>query len=48
MQRLGVVGLYLDIGKSKFSIKITKYLRFIIKARKGIRIDLDKVTTIRE
>ena len=47
MQRLGVAGLHLDIGKSKFSIKITKYLEFIIKARKGIYIDLDKVTAIK-
>ena len=47
VQRLGAVGLYLDISKSKFSIKITKYLKFIIKARKGIYIDLDKVTTIK-
>ena len=47
MQRLGAAGLHLDIGKSKFSIKTTKYLEFIIKARKGIYIDLDKVTAIK-
>ena len=48
VQRLRAVGLHLDIGKSKFSIKITKYLGFIIKARKGIYINLDKVTAIKE
>ena len=47
MQRLRAVGLHLDIGKSKFSIKITKYLEFIIKAKKSIRINLDKVTAIK-
>ena len=47
VQRLRAVGLHLDIGKSKFSIKITKYLEFIIKAKKSIRINLDKVTAIK-
>ena len=47
VQRLGAAGLHLDIGKSKFSVKTTKYLGFIIEARKGIRIDPDKVTAIK-
>ena len=33
LRKLGVVGLYLDIGKSKFFTKKTKYLGFIIEAR---------------
>jgi hypothetical protein len=36
----------LDVNKSEFSTKITKYLGFIIKARKGISIDLEKVEAI--
>ena len=40
------VGLYLEIGKSKFSIKRTKYLEFILKAKKGIYIDLNKIIAI--
>ena len=36
VQKLGAAGLYLNVGKSKFSIKKTKYLSFIIKARQGI------------
>ena len=47
VSRLRAVGLLLDVGKSKFSLKTTKYLEFIIKAKKGIYIDLDKVTAIK-
>ena len=34
--KLGEAGLYLNINKSKFSVKSTKYLRFIVEAGKGI------------
>ena len=47
MQKLDAAELYLNIRKSKFSVKKTKYLSFIIKARQGIQIDSKKVTTIR-
>jgi hypothetical protein len=32
VQKLGAAKLYLDVNKSEFSVKKTKYLRFIIKA----------------
>ena len=38
----------MDIKKCEFEVKITKYLRFIIKAGKGISIDLAKIAAIRE
>jgi hypothetical protein len=41
-----VVGLYLDINKCEFKTKSTKYLGFIIKARKGVQIDPKKVKAI--
>ncbi len=41
-----VVGLYLDINKYEFKTKSTKYLGFIIKAGKGVRIDPKKVKAI--
>ena len=47
VQKLSKVGLYLDIRKYKFLVKKTKYLRFIIKASKGISISLDKIKAIR-
>ena len=47
VQRLGAAGLHLDVGKSEFSVKTTKYLGFIIEAGKGIRMDPDKVTAIK-
>jgi hypothetical protein len=45
--KLGAAGLHLDVRKSEFSVKQTKYLRFIIKAGKGISMDLDKVAAIK-
>ena len=45
--KLGAAGLHLNVGKSKFSIKKTKYLQFIIEAGKGISIDLDKIAAIK-
>ena len=47
MQKLSAARLHLDVRKSKFSIKKTKYLGFIIKASKGISIDLEKVAAIK-
>ena len=44
--KLREASLYLDIKKSKFGVTKTKYLGFIIKARKGISIDLEKVEAI--
>ena len=38
----------MDIKKCEFKVKTTKYLRFIIKAGKGISIDLAKIAAIRE
>ena len=46
MQKLGAARLHLDVSKSKFSVKKTKYLGFIIKARKGISIDPKKIAAI--
>ena len=40
--------LYVDIKKCKFEVTTTKYLGFIIKAGKGIRIDPNKVKAIKE
>ncbi|KAF9696002.1 hypothetical protein EKO04_006265 [Ascochyta lentis] len=39
--------LHLDVGKSEFSVKSTKYLGFIIEAGKGIRMDPAKVAAIK-
>ena len=38
----------MDIKKCEFEVKTTKYLGFIIKAGKGISIDLAKIAAIRE
>jgi hypothetical protein len=32
VRKLGAAGLYLDVNKSEFSVKKTKYLGFIIEA----------------
>jgi hypothetical protein len=48
VQKLGKAGLHLDVDKSKFSTKTTKYLGFIIKAGKGISMDPEKVEAIRQ
>ena len=47
VQKLSAARLHLDVRKSKFSVKKTKYLGFIIKASKGISIDLEKVAAIK-
>ena len=46
VQKLGAARLHLDVNKSKFSVKKTKYLGFILKAGKGVSIDLEKVLAI--
>jgi hypothetical protein len=48
IRKLGEAGLQLDIKKSEFCVKKTKYLGFIIKAERGIAIDLEKVLAIKE
>ena len=48
VEKLGAAGLQLDIGKSEFGVKKTKYLGFMIKAGKGISIDPEKVRAIRD
>ena len=48
LRKLQDVGLQVNIKKCEFKTKLTKYLGFIIKAGKGISIDLDKVAAIRE
>ena len=45
---LGEAGLYVDIQKLEFKCLLTKYLGFIIKVGKGIRMDLEKVKAITE
>ena len=47
VQKLGAAGLHLDVEKSEFSVKRTKYLGFIIEAGKGIRMDPEKVAAIK-
>jgi hypothetical protein len=47
VQKLGKAGLHLDVDKSEFSVKQTKYLGFIIEAGKGIRMDPKKVEAIK-
>jgi len=48
IKKLGVARLPLDITKSDFSVKKVIYLSFIIKAEKGISINLEKVKAIKE
>ena len=43
MQKLGKAGLHLDVSKSEFSVKETKYLGFIIKVEKEVSIDPKKI-----
>ena len=48
MDALDMAGLHLDITKCEFEVKTTKYLGFIIEARKGIRMDPEKVQAIKD
>jgi hypothetical protein len=43
---LGAAGLHLDVDKSEFSVKKTKYLGFIIEAGQGMNMDPEKVSAI--
>jgi len=47
LQRLLKVGLYVDIQKSEFKVKKTKFLGFIIRTE-GIEVDLEKVSVIKD
>jgi hypothetical protein len=46
VRKLGAAGLHLDIDKSEFSVKKTKYLGFIIEAGQGVSMDPEKVSAI--
>jgi hypothetical protein len=46
LSKLQIARLYVDIKKCEFKVKSTKYLGFIVKARKGISIDPAKVAII--
>ena len=46
LNKLQTARLYVDIKKCEFKVKSIKYLGFIVKANKGISIDLAKVATI--
>ena len=48
LQRLCEAGLQVNVNKSEFKVKSTKYLSFIVEAGKGIRIDLAKIKAIQE
>ncbi|KAF2684144.1 hypothetical protein K458DRAFT_303653, partial [Lentithecium fluviatile CBS 122367] len=48
IKKLEATSLYLDIKKSKFKVKKTKYLGFIIEVEKEISIDPKKVKVILE
>ena len=47
VERLGKVGLKIDIDKCEFAAKEVKYLGFIISAGEGIKVDPAKVEAIR-
>jgi hypothetical protein len=48
LQQLQNTGLQVNINKCEFKVQFIKYLRFIIKARKGLRIDPAKVKAIKD
>lgn len=48
LNKLQTARLYVDIKKCEFKVKSTKYLGFIVEAKKGISIDLAKVAAIRK
>lgn len=47
IRKLGAAGLHLDVDKSEFSVKKTKYLGFIIEAGVGVSMDPAKVEAIK-
>ncbi len=44
--RLWEVGLQIDIDKCEFEVKSIKYLKFILKVRKGIQMNSQKMKAI--
>jgi hypothetical protein len=48
LRRFHKAGLKLDIEKSEFAFSEVKYLRFIISAGEGIKVDPGKVETIKK
>jgi hypothetical protein len=46
IRKLGAAGLHLDVDKSEFSVKKTKYLGYIIEAGQGVSMDPEKVSAI--
>ncbi len=44
--RLWEVSLQIDIDKCEFEVKSTKYLEFILKVRKGIQMNSQKMKAI--
>jgi hypothetical protein len=48
LEAMGKARLPLDIKKCEFNVKITKYLRFVIEAGKGLRIDPEKIKAFKE
>ena len=48
LEKLRVTNLRLDINKYEFSVKIIKYLEFIIKTEKKLRMNSEKVKVITE
>jgi DNA-binding ferritin-like protein (Dps family) len=48
LQKLYKAGLKLDIEKSEFAFSEVKYLRFIISAGEGIKINPEKVEVIKK
>ena len=47
LARLKEAGLQIDINKCEFETESTKYLGFIVEARKGIRMDPKKVEAVK-
>ncbi|KAF7572440.1 hypothetical protein PtrM4_099400 [Pyrenophora tritici-repentis] len=48
LQRLIDAGLQINIDKCEFETKRVKYLRYIVEAEVGIRVDPKKIIAIRE
>ena len=48
LSRLNDVKLHFDIEKCEFGVILTKYLKFIIEAKKSVRINFKKLRAIRE
>jgi hypothetical protein len=48
LQRFYKAGLKLDIEKSEFAFSEVKYLKFIISAGEGIKVDSGKVEAIKK